>query len=132
MFEKLKSFFTKGNRAQWSVFCLFALSIFLECVLFHWNCFHSILISSLWRVPFEFFSFWCPKIAVALFFASFVFVFKRSWWTILFSFVFDVWILANLIYFRSNAAFLDVFALSMAGNMDGFWSSVWFLLLLEG
>ena len=126
MFQKIRTFLAQGNRAQWCVFVLFALSIFFKNILFHWECFHSILISSLWHAPYEFFSFWCPKIAVALFFASLVFLFKRSWWTVLFSLVFDTWILANLIYFRSNAAFLDVFALSMAGNMDGFWSSVWF------
>ena len=126
MLQKIKSFLSKGNRAQWCVFFLFALTIFIKCVLFHWECFQSILISSLWHAPAEFFAFWCPKIAVALFFASFVFVSKRPWWTIAFSIVFDTWILANLIYYRSNAAFLDVFALSMAGNMDGFWSSVWF------
>ncbi len=125
MLQKIKSFLSKGNRAQWCVFFLFAFTIFVKCILFHWECFHSILISSLWHAPAEFFSFWCPKIAVALFFASFVFVSKRSWWTIILSIVFDTWILANLIYYRSNAAFLDVFALSMAGNMDGFWSSVW-------
>lgn len=126
MLQKIKSFLSKDNHAQWCVFFLFAFSIFIKCILFHWECFHSILISSLLHAPAEFFSFWCPKIAVALFFASFVFLFKRSWWTIVFSLVFDTWILANLIYYRSNAAFLDVFALSMAGNMDGFWSSVWF------
>lgn len=126
MLQKIKSFLSKGNRTQWCVFFLFAFTIFVKCILFHWECFHSILISSLWHAPAEFFSFWCPKIAVALFFAGFVFVSKRSWWTIVFSLVFDTWILANLIYYRSNAAFLDVFALSMAGNMDGFWSSVWF------
>lgn len=125
MLQKIKAFFAQGNRAQWCVFALFALSIFIKNILFHWECFHSILISSIWHAPYEFFAFWCPKIAVALFMASFVFVSKRPWWTILFSLVFDTWILANLIYFRSNAAFLDVFALSMAGNMDGFWSSVW-------
>lgn len=126
MLQKINSFLSKDNHAQWCVFFLFAFTIFIKCILFHWECFHSILISSLWHAPAEFFSFWCPKIAVALFFASFVFLFKRSWWTIVFSLVFDTWILANLIYYRSNAAFLDVFALSMAGNMDGFWSSVWF------
>lgn len=125
MLQKINSFLSKDNRAQWCVFVLFALSVFIKNILFHWECFHSILISSLWHAPYEFFSFWCPKIAVALFFASFVFISKRSWWTILFSLVLDTWILANLIYFRSNSAFLDVFALSMAGNMDGFWSSVW-------
>ncbi len=126
MLQKIKSFLSKGNRAQWCVFFLFAFTIFIKCVIFHWECFHSILLSSLWHAPAEFFSFWLPKIAVAIFFAGFVFVSKRSWWTIILSLVFDTWILANLIYYRSNAAFLDVFALSMAGNMDGFWSSVWF------
>ena len=111
MLQKINSFLSKGNHAQWCVFFLFAFIIFIKCILYHWECFHSILISSLWHAPAEFFSFWCPKIAVALFFASFVFLFKRSWWTIVFSLVFDTWILANLIYYRSNAAFLDVFAL---------------------
>lgn len=126
MLQKINSFLSKANLAQWFVFLLFAFTIFVKCILFHWECFHSILISSLWNAPAEFFSFGCPKIAVALFFASFVFMSKRSWWTIVFSLGFDTWILANLIYYRSNAAFLDVFALSMTGNMDGFWSSVWF------
>lgn len=126
MLQKINSFLSKANLAQWFVFLLFAFTIFVKCILFHWECFHSILISSLWNAPAEFFSFWCPKIAVALFLASFVFMSKRSWWTIVFSLVLDTWILANLIYYRSNAAFLDVFALSMTGNMDGFWSSVWF------
>lgn len=126
MIHQIKTFLSKGNRAQWLVFAIFALTIFVKCFLFHWYCFHSVLISSLWHAPYEFLSFWCPKIAVSLFFASFVFFFKRSWWTILFSFILDFWILANLVYFRANAIFLDIFSFSMTSNMDGFWSSVIF------
>jgi|GEM_PF-3028349 len=67
---------------QWCVFSLFAFTIFIKGVLFHWNCYHSVLISSLWHAPAEFFRFWGGKLMPALFLAFFVFLSKKNWWTI--------------------------------------------------
>ena len=124
MFQKIKSILSKGNRAQWFLFALFALTIFLQCCLFHWLAFHSILISSLWKNPMAFWAFYLPKISISLFIASFVFLFKRKSWTIVVSILINIWIIAELIYFRANRIFLDAQSFALISNMDGFWSSV--------
>ena len=124
MFQKIKSILSKGNRAQWFLFALFALTIFLQCCLFHWLAFHSILISSLWKNPMAFWAFYLPKISITLFIASFVFLFRRKGWTIVVSILINIWIIAELIYFRANRILLDAQSFTLISNMDGFWSSV--------
>ncbi len=124
MFQRIKSYLSKGNRAQWCVFVLFAITIFLQCCLFHWLAFHSILISSFWKNPMAFWAFYLPKISISLFIASFVFLFKRQVWTIVVSILLNVWIIAELIYFRANRILLDAQSFTLITNMDGFWSSV--------
>lgn len=56
---------------------MFALTIFVKCILFHWDAFHSILISSAWRDPLSFYKFYMAKLLMPLFIASFVFITKR-------------------------------------------------------
>ena len=124
MLQQIKSYLSKGNRAQWCFFVLFALTIFLQCCLFHWLAFHSILISSLWKNPMAFWAFYLPKISISLFIASFVFLFKRKCWTIVVSILINIWIIAELIYFRANRILLDAQSFTLISNMDGFWSSV--------
>ena len=124
MLQKIKLFLSKGNRAQWCVFFLFAFTIFVKCILFHWECFHSILISSLWAAPYEFIMFWWNKIIPALMLGSFVFISKRYWWTILVNILVDIWIIANLVYYQANECFLDINAILMAYNLSGFESSI--------
>ena len=124
MFQKIKSYLFKSNHAQWCIFALFALTIFLQCCLFHWLAFQSILISSLWKNPMAFWAFYLPKISLSLFIASFVFLFKRKGWTIVVSILINIWIIAELIYFRANRILLDAQSFTLISNMDGFWSSV--------
>lgn len=124
MLQQIKSYLSKGNRAQWCFFLLFALTIFLQCCLFHWLAFHSILISSLWKNPMAFWAFYLSKISISLFIASFVFLFKRKGWTIVVSILINIWIIAELIYFRANRILLDAQSFTLISNMDGFWSSV--------
>ena len=128
--NQLSAFLQKGNRTTWCVFLLFAFSIFLKCTLFHWLCYHCLLISSLWKAPSTFFSFWLSKLSVAVFLASFVFLSKKQWWTIILSFIFDIWIIADLIYFRANGLHLSIDVMFMVNNMQGFWSSI--LAYLDG
>lgn len=111
-------------KKQWLLFALFLGITFLQCCLFHWLAFNSILISSLWKNPLAFWAFYLPKISISLLIASFVFLFKRQVWTIVFSALLNVWIMAELIYFRANRIFLDAHSFSLISNMDGFWSSV--------
>ena len=125
MFQKIKSYLSKGNHAQWCVFIVLVLLIFIKCVLFHWFCFHSVLISSLWKNPFEFFRFWGGKLLPALFLGSFVFVTKRCWWTIIINIVCDIWLIANLFYYKANSLFLSVETMKMADNLNGFWDSLY-------
>lgn len=73
-----------------------------------------------------------------LFIASFVFITKQYWWTIVASLLVDIWCIANLIYFKTYDAFLSINDILLVGNMDGAWSSltvyfdgnmIWMLLL---
>ena len=62
-----------GSSSNWVIFSLFALSIFIKCVFFHYACFNYVAFSSLWQEPLEFLAFYFAKLLPALFFASFVF-----------------------------------------------------------
>ena len=127
----MKNYFTPFvalcRESKYANLCLasiFAFTIFLQCCLFHYLAFQSILISSLWNNPFAFWSFYLPKLSIALFIASFVFLFKSKLWTIVISILINMWILAEFIYFRANRIFLDAHSFTLIGNLDGFWSSV--------
>ena len=69
----LRSLRENGNML---IFILFALSVFIKCVYFHYACFNYVAVSSLWQAPLEFLAFYFAKLLPALFFASFVFLFK--------------------------------------------------------
>lgn len=103
---------------------VFAFTLFLQCCFFHWQAFHSIVISSLWKDPLYFIKFYGTKISISVFIASFVLLFKRKSWIIYFSTIISIWSIAELVYFRSNRIFFDAFSFTMIGNMDGFWDSV--------
>lgn len=122
--SRLRAWFAQGNRTAWAVFILFALVLFLKTMIFHWTCFHSVLISSLWKNPTEFFRFWGGKITPVLFLGSFVFLTKRYGWTIIVHVLTDIWLIANLFYDKANTLFLSVETMKMADNMSGFWDSL--------
>lgn len=103
---------------------VFAFTLFLQCCFFHWQAFHSILISSLWKDPIAFLTFYAPKISISLFIASFVFLFKRKSWTIYVSFIVSIWCVAELVYYRVYESFLDPYSILIADNMNGFWDSI--------
>lgn len=124
MYQSIRSFFEKGHRAVWCVFLLFALTTFVKVTLFHWICFHTLMVSSLWKAPSVFWAFWLPKLSIATLIGSFIFLTKRKYWTIIVSVIIDLWIIANLIYFRSNNLFISYEAVEMASNLQGFESSI--------
>ena len=118
MFQKISFTLSFGSKKQWLLFALFLGITFLQCCLFHWLAFNSILVSSLWKNPLAFWAFYLPKISISLFIASFVFLFKRQVWTIIFSALLNIWIMAELMYFRANRIFLDAHSFSLISNMD--------------
>ena len=105
-------------------FAIVLIAIFLKNIFFHYSCFGYLAFSSLWNAPVDFFAFYLAKLSPAVFIASFVFITRRRWWIVPVCILLDLWLIADLIYFRANGFFLDVETIAMARNMDGFWSSV--------
>lgn len=106
------------------IFLTFTLTLFSQCVFFHWQAFHSILISSLWKDPISFFAFYLLKLSICVIIASFVFLFRNKVWTIIVSFILNFWLISQLVYNRANRIFMDHWTFTMIKNMDGFWDSV--------
>ncbi len=130
IYHKLCSFINKhalrGTKATWGLFILYALVIFITVMAAHWFFFHSVYISSLWKNTSVFLGFWLPKICISLFFAFFVLISKRKWWTVILLCIIDVWIIANLLYYRTNGYPLTLPSIMMASNLQGFESSIAF------
>lgn len=112
------------NRANWLLFSAFAIILFLKNILFHLDAFHTILISSLWQDPLSFYKFYMAKLLMPLFIASFLFISKHRWWTIVLSVLVDLWNTANIIYYKTYDAFLSINDIFLINNMDGAWSSI--------
>lgn len=124
MYNKLKSFFQQGNRGNWCLFTLFAIILFFKVTLAHWYFFHSILFSSLWKDPLAFYVFWAAKLIVSIGLASFVFLFKRKGWIIVTLFCVDLWIIANIVYYKANGLFISFEVIQIIDNLKGFESSI--------
>ena len=111
-------------KAMMICFVVFVVTVFVKGFLFHWFCFHLFLFSSLWTYPTEFFRFWFGKIIPALFLGGFVFLTKRYWWTVIVNVIADIWMIANLIYYKAQHLFLSVEMVKLAGNMKGVEDSI--------
>lgn len=98
--------------------------VFLQCVLFHWLAYHSLPLSSLWHNPVSFWAFYLPKLSISLLFATPVFLFRRKYWTIYVSALLNIWILAEVIYFKANRIFIDANTLMLLDYLSGFESSI--------
>lgn len=114
----------KIDKQSLTLFSVFFFSIFLKCLLFHYSCFNYIAVRSLLRNPFEFFTFYSCKILPAIFISSFVFLFSKQKWTITISFLIDIWLIVNSIYYRINGVFLDFDTILVVENLNGFCDSI--------
>ncbi len=114
----------QSKYATFYLFCLFAFSLFVQCLIFNWVAFRQIAFSSLWREPRSFWVFYLPKMSVSLLIATFVFLTRKKWWTIVVSLLVDIWIIANLIYYRTTRIFISAHSFQLLGNMDGFWDCI--------
>lgn len=122
-FSAFRSKCSNAKCANLLIFATFAFSIFLQCVFCVWLTFHNLPIKDIWREPSHFWLFYIPKIAIALLFASGIFLFKRKYWAIYFSILFDIWILAYVICFRSIGT-LDGHTIFLIKFLHGFESSI--------
>lgn len=123
-YTKLLAAFRSTKYGTLMIYCVFSLSVFLQCVLFSWLAFHNIAISSLWKNPFYFVSFYLPKLSIALLLGSFVFLFRRKYWTIYASVLISIWILAEVIYYRSTRVFITAESFALLKELHGFESSI--------
>lgn len=116
--------FRRAKYANLYLFVIFAGGIFLQCVIFNWLALHNIAVSSLWKNPLYFVSFYLPKLSMALLLGSFVFLFRRKYWTIYASVFISIWILAEVIYYRSTRVFITAESFALLKELRGFESSI--------
>lgn len=111
-------------RSPYAYVSIFALILFIKCVLFNWYAFQQVLISSLWTNSAAFWGFYLPKIAMSVGVALFVLLCSRKWVAVTLFFIIDIWIIINLMYIRSYGMVIDAFSITMIDNLSGFESSL--------
>ena len=67
---------------------------------------------------------WCNYLAASLVLWSPMLLTNKKRWTYAVAVLLDVWLIGNLIYFRSYSDVLNRWCLQNAGNMQGIWSSI--------
>ena len=104
------------------LFFIFILISYIKCVLFEHVVYSEI--NSL------FLCYHLPKIVISILIGSPILLLKNhsKWYALVLSLIIDCWFVANFVYSRYNGSPIDAMVLSMAGNMDGFWNSVFLFL----
>lgn len=103
------------------IFILLCISLFIKCILFHYCEYGNFKVSSI-RDAIQFYG---STVAITGFISAFVFIIKNNrWWTTVIQIIIDLWIIANMIYLRSNGLFLNIDDMLMSDNMSGFWNSI--------
>ncbi len=115
-----------GERAQWGLFVFFGSVMFFTVCIGHWFVYHTFMFSALWEQPAAFWGFILPKVSITLFLALFVLLTHRKWWTAVVLACSNIWIIANILYYRANNCVLTGEAMLMANNLQGFESSIGF------
>lgn len=114
------------EHSNWIGAGIFALGLFFQCCLFElWICETSLIDTLFGFHPMRLLSTYTQKVAISLFFASFILVSKRKWWAVVVLFANSVWILAECFYRHFfDGMLIDSYTVKMAGNLDGFMSSL--------
>ncbi len=99
-----------------ATFCIFCLLLMFKCYFFQKICFG-------YMGGISFLSIY-PKALIACIIAVFLLITKNHWWTVVFALLVDCWTTSNVIYHKVNGYFLNIEALQMVDNMEGFWSSI--------
>lgn len=118
----------ENNRKVWRIPALFFVFVLAKLLFFqgtYWN----LCTPESADTTAYFWAFYLIKISVAVLFAGLVLCFKRKGWSVGLSFFLDVWIIGNLVYYRSNGLCLDGYSSTLIGNLKGFEGGI--LALLE-
>lgn len=127
----IKEFLNKCRESQYANILLasiFALTLFLQCCFFHYYAFNHFYFNPI-KNPLNFYTWYFIQISISLLITSPVFLLKKNTWILCTSVIITIWSIANLIYLRSCNLLIDSYAISMTGNMNGFWDSI--LLYIE-
>ena len=99
---------------------VFFLVLLIKCVAFiKYTGFYNFPLNS-----YKTMGVWGMYFGVCGFFASFVLITKWKWWIVILSLILDIWLVGNLLYWRSYNDLLSVFSLEDAGNLTQFWTSI--------
>lgn len=106
------------------LFFTFIVISYLKCILFE-----HVVYS---EINTHFLSSHLPKIIISIFIGSPILLLKKksTWYAIMLSLIIDIWIFANFIYFRHTESTIDALSLTLIGNMDGFWNSIFLFIKL--
>lgn len=129
--SNIRSWLACGNRSKWLIFISLCFVLFLKTVLFQYLICRNIYISSLWKNPTIFFAFWGGKIAPIIVLSAFIWIAKKQWWTMIVCLLIDIWIVANVFYFKANGMLLTVESMLMVDNLNGFWDSLKIFMNIE-
>ena len=127
-FSQFLEYARNSQYALWSIFGMFICMLFLQCCFFE-KFSMDISIFSCFSYPSRISSIYLSKIAISIFIASFVLIFKRKYWTIYALGINAIWCIAELVYMQSfDNLLMDSYSFSMAGNLKGFTSSIYMYL----
>lgn len=102
----------------------FALALFTQCCLFQYYTM-GMSVFSCFAHPTRVISVYAQKLIISIFFASFVFLFKRKYWVLYVLAINAIWIITECVYMQSfDNMMIDAYSLSMVGNLSGFESSI--------
>ncbi len=124
--SNLNQYIIQGERAQWGLFVFFGSVMFFTVCIGHWFVYHTFMFRAAWEQPAAFWGFILPKISISLFLAFFTLFTQRKWWTAIVLACSNLWIIANILYYRANNCVLTGEVILMANNLQGFESSVGF------
>lgn len=120
----IRKILNETTLSSWLIFAMMTMTLFVMNCLFHYYAFGSILVSTLWKNPLVFLEFYGIKFFIASGLSCWVFCFKRIEWTWILIIAANIWIEANLMYFRNSGFFIDTSALLMATNLQGYISAI--------
>ena len=107
---------------------VFAAALFSQCCLFHYFS-QGMSVFSCFEHPQRIVSIYLQKVAISIFIASFVFLFRRKYWVVWFLVVHTIWILTECVYLQAfDGMLIDAYGASMASNLEGFTDSIFMYL----
>ena len=110
------------NNPVWVLFFIITFVLAIKCAMFiHYTEYFPLNFIIEWKT-------YATYIGVCGLISSFVFIIRWKWWIIIVSVILDIWLVSNLIYWRSYNDLLSIYSLEAFGNMNTIWTSVFLFL----